>query len=119
MAQVVTFKQMEDTLEEYYKYFGKQYKNNDGKGKFELFLEENGYELNEVMNIEDEWNSSDNCMFIEFDEEFPFKNSIVDDDKKEKAIFNILKQIHDGETSIQTLIGFKSVQGMLYIVYII
>ena len=76
-------------LSKYYKSLGKQYEvNDDGKGIFEVFCDDNG--LDET--IEDELKEDvEQCMLVDFDEDFPLKKPMNDDAKKKF----ILQTIND------------------------
>eukprot|EP01084_Bolivina_argentea_P290752 499526_1 len=94
MASLNGFKRINFALHLYYKQMGRtNYTNNDGKGKFIQFTEEN--ELGED-EIDDELNkNASNCAYVDFDDEFPLetteeKDEKLDDDTVRQKIFDVI-----------------------------
>ena len=90
----MAFQKIDKALNLYYRALGHyDYYNDDGVGKFIEFCEENGLEAEE---IEQELDAPDTCMYVEFDDDFPFvdKEKNLDEEKKNRAIFDVLKSCY-------------------------
>eukprot|EP01084_Bolivina_argentea_P204466 349182_1 len=93
-----TFQKIDDALKRYYESLDKtnyfDVEDGDGEtGKFIAFCEDNGLEEDD---LEDELvGEAKDCMYLEFDEEFPFqfpdKMKDKSDTEKQAEIFKILK----------------------------
>eukprot|EP01084_Bolivina_argentea_P117734 209028_1 len=79
---------LDNALQIYYKQLDKEYMN-DGVGKFKSFCDENGFEEDDI-NTEMAMENAEDCVLIDFDEEFPLDTPIDDDDAKNQKIFDIL-----------------------------
>ena len=106
--------QFEDILENYYKHFDKEYRNDEGIGKLQEWMNENGFDEND---FKDELESNiDDCTFVDFDEDFPIQQMKKTGDNKEKEknekIYDILQKIYNGETSILAIIGYLPAKGI-------
>eukprot|EP01084_Bolivina_argentea_P264916 448907_1 len=84
---------MDDALRRYYKWMGKEYEN-----QFSEYCEENGFELED---IDDELtNDAADCIYCDFDEDFPFDKTIkpTTEDEKLEEIFRIIKDCYEYNT---------------------
>ena len=87
--------QIDKALREYYKALGKeeQYIQDDGRGLMEYFCDENGVDeegLKDEMNVDPA-----DCMLLDFDNDFPTKEQIDNDEQRQEYVFKILKQCYD------------------------
>ncbi|MEM7184724.1 MAG: hypothetical protein AAF518_27765, partial [Spirochaetota bacterium] len=84
---------MDTALNSYYQSQGKDdYLNDNNKGKFESFCDEEGFDSE---GVRDELNAGSNdCLLVGFDDDFPLTNSITKETDKEKAIYRIIKGIY-------------------------
>eukprot|EP01083_Nonionella_stella_P059155 154778_1 len=90
-ADVCGVYQMDVALEAYYIEMGrKDYKNDEGEGKFKQYTDDNGFE-DADLKVELQADPSD-CLLVEFDRDFPLIDDIHGDDRL-KAIQDILKYI--------------------------
>eukprot|EP01084_Bolivina_argentea_P005132 9699_1 len=87
------FEKIDKGLKIYYKRLGRNdYKNNEDVGKFLEYCNENGLE---EVDIDDELNGDPlDCIYLEFDEDFPFEQEYDEDTQKQK-IFEIIKQCYE------------------------
>eukprot|EP01084_Bolivina_argentea_P117733 209027_1 len=79
---------LDNALQIYYKQLDKEYMD-DGVGKFKSFCDENGFEEDDI-NTEMAMENAEDCVLVDFDEEFPLATPIKDDDAKIQKIFDIL-----------------------------
>ena len=86
-------------LGEYYKMNGiKDYFDENGAGIFSKYIEENGYEEEEIgEELGDDANYED-CVYLDFDDNFPFKKNTksqidLEEDEKQEILFNLLRNI--------------------------
>eukprot|EP01084_Bolivina_argentea_P117732 209025_1 len=79
---------LDNALQIYYKQLDKEYMT-DGMGKFKAFCYENGFEEDDI-NTEMAMENAEDCVLVDFDEEFPLDIAIDDDDVKNQKIFDIL-----------------------------
>eukprot|EP01084_Bolivina_argentea_P213358 362376_1 len=86
MATIID--KLDNALQMYYKQLNKEYMN-DGVGKFKAFCDENGFEEDDI-NTEMAMENAEDCVLVDFDEEFPLDIPIDDDDLKNQKIFDIL-----------------------------
>eukprot|EP01084_Bolivina_argentea_P290016 498109_1 len=85
----MAFQKMDKALEAYYKSVGKS----DYGGKFLAYCIENGFEEDD---IDEEFNNEPSeCLYVEFDEEFPLKPAINDANARVSEIFRIIKYCYD------------------------
>eukprot|EP01083_Nonionella_stella_P286766 976036_1 len=90
-ADVCGVYQIDVALEAYYIEMGrKDYKNDEGEGKFKQYTDDNGFE-DADLKVELQADPSD-CLLVEFDRDFPLIDDIHGDDRL-KAIQDILKYI--------------------------
>merc|ERR1719361_2488849 len=90
-------KQVNDGLERYYRHKGVNYKDEDGEGKFEKWCEENGYDTDMIQEELDA--GYDECIFIEFDEEFPLTQPDNEENKKRMQIIKIIEYCWDNDAA--------------------
>ena len=85
------FAKIDDALGRYYKELGNEnYYNSEGEGKFMHFVRKYEYDEAEISDELSDGNLED-CGYLEFDVEFPFKSKI---NTKEEEMFDILKKAH-------------------------
>eukprot|EP01084_Bolivina_argentea_P251319 421471_1 len=75
-------------MSEYYKTFQLNYTNADGKGKFQEFIEVNGFDDIDVS--EELAANPQDCTLVDFDEQFPLNPKIEDNAKRFEEIVRIL-----------------------------
>eukprot|EP01084_Bolivina_argentea_P079569 144318_1 len=88
---------IDQRLAKYYKKKGRNDYYDDGVGKFKQYCVENGFEddgLEEEMDQED----AEDCMFVEFDDNFPFKTQPSDEKEQKTIILSIIKKCYNGES---------------------
>ena len=88
------FANIDRGLHAYYVSQGRSdYLNDDGTGKFLAHCQAQEFEADE---IDDELEDKDDCMYFDFDDEFPFNDEYkyADEDKQQQFIFDLLKQCH-------------------------
>eukprot|EP01083_Nonionella_stella_P152364 488298_1 len=87
---------IDDALEKYYIAMGRtDYKNEDGTGKFYEWMEENGYDDED---IEEQLNEDYDLDYD--DPDFPLSDDIKDDSDRIKAIRDIVRNIVNGQAAI-------------------
>eukprot|EP01083_Nonionella_stella_P152194 487483_1 len=69
----------------YYKYLNKDYED-----LFSAYCEENGLEDDDSLQEEIE-NAANDCLLIDFDDDFPFKDQPSDDQARQTFIYNLIK----------------------------
>eukprot|EP01084_Bolivina_argentea_P147507 258062_1 len=85
--------QIDQGLSRYYKLHNiNDYFNNDERGKFEEFCDENGFDDNDVKEELDQ--DIDDCCLTDFDDDFPI-NDVTND--KNQIIFDVIKQCLNDE----------------------
>eukprot|EP01083_Nonionella_stella_P058587 153410_1 len=90
----MAFLKIDKALGEYYAAVGSSdYYDADKQGKFFRFCQENGFEEDDI--DEEFANSPDDCMYPDFDEEFPLNPPITDDTARQAEIFRIIKYCYD------------------------
>jgi len=94
---MATVEKLCQSLHRYYESQGKgaDYVNADGKGKFTVWCEDNGMTDDD---LEENFQSIDDCLFLDFDEDFPLPaaKQNADEDARKQFIFEILIQCNDG-----------------------
>eukprot|EP01084_Bolivina_argentea_P033856 62603_1 len=92
------FSRIDHGLSEYYQSLGRtDYFNQNGIGKFSEFIQENGFE-NEDVDEEFHLDLND-CCLIEFDDNFPFDDQLKHKDQqtKDEFVFKLLIQYYNGQ----------------------
>eukprot|EP01084_Bolivina_argentea_P264917 448913_1 len=94
------FDKLNKALGNYYKSQGDNtyYSEPTPEGKFIAYCEENGFELED---IDDELtNDAADCIYCDFDEDFPFDKTIkpTTEDEKLEEIFRIIKDCYEYNT---------------------
>ena len=94
------FESMDKALGRYYESLGRNdYFNSDGIGKFLDFCYREDFQEDE---IDDELAEMEECSYLEFDDNFPFKSSLKDEYEKQMYILNILKKCYNDPNAFRT-----------------
>eukprot|EP01084_Bolivina_argentea_P290950 499948_1 len=89
------FKKLDDALKLYYENVGRtDYVNNDGIGKFLQFATDNGLEEDDIDDELGEFVDAADCIYIDFDDDFPFESNFDDENKRKEAMFKILQNCY-------------------------
>eukprot|EP01083_Nonionella_stella_P019001 52844_1 len=90
----MAFLKIDKALGDYYAALGRSnYYDANKKGKFVNFCVENGFEEDDI--DEEFQNNPSDCMYVEFDEEFPLQPAIDDPDARQCEIVRIIKYCFD------------------------
>eukprot|EP01083_Nonionella_stella_P076011 206914_1 len=95
-AMTSPLKRIDQSLARYYEYFGRNdYLNDEGFGTFLEYCHVN--DLQDFDAVEDELEDVDSCVYLDFDEQFPFTEEYKqkDDHQKQIFIFNLLSTFHN------------------------
>eukprot|EP01083_Nonionella_stella_P060185 157301_1 len=87
--------QIDEGLSRYYASLGRNdYFNDEGIGKFTEFCELHGFEDD---GVEDELEEMEGCLYLGFDNDFPYNDEYQqkDDHEKQAFMFEIFKKLHE------------------------
>eukprot|EP01084_Bolivina_argentea_P158839 276682_1 len=92
MKQAAIIVKINKALADYYVKVGnKSYFEGAEEGKFKAFCDDNGFEDKDI--LQELQQDPDDCVILEFDEEFPLDPPIDDENERNETIFKILTDI--------------------------